>query len=377
MADGPAVLIVDDGELGEVCDLLAALGAEYAHLRGSAVPRRLEPPARLFVTTGRRAAVAAGWPAAAAGGPLKLGVVAEDSNASRDSLRRLGFDFLVRPRVHREALRLLLLQSLYAGEERRRDPRVSVGLEVDVRTGLRRRTATLIELSCRGARLLARQPFGLGSRLTLGLPAELTGAERVWLRAKVVRSEEGGLPHAREHVAALAYERLRPAEEAALAAALARCAGGPPGSGGDGALLEDAAPAPDERRRSRRAAFRGEVLTLGDEAERALLGRDISPEGMRVDAQAGLRPGDRLELAIYAAAGESPIAVRAHVLRNDGAAGVALRFEQVSPETGRRIEELVARLPAVEPLQGGECEALGAVVSRVVGAESPELDAES
>jgi len=61
--------------------------------------------------------------------------------------------------------------------------------------------------------------------------------------------------------------------------------------------------------------------------------------------------------------------VRARVLRNDGASGVALRFEDVSSGAARRIEELVARLPAVEPLQGGECDALGSVVSRVIEAE--------
>jgi hypothetical protein len=51
---------------------------------------------------------------------------------------------------------------------------------------------------------------------------------------------------------------------------------------------------------------------------------------------------------------------------------VAVRFEGLSADAARRIEELVARLPAVEPLQDGECAALGSVVSRVLERETPE-----
>jgi hypothetical protein len=377
MADGPSVLIVDDGELGDVREILEELEVEYAHLRGSAVPRQLEAPARLFVTTARRAAVAASWPAQAEGGPVKLGVVAEDSNALRDALRRGGFDFLVRPPVHREALRLLVLRALYTGEERRRDPRVSVGVEITCRVGLRRRSATLIELSARGGRLLARQPFALGARLTLQLPAELAGEAGAWLRAKVVRVQEGGPAGRTEHVAALAFEALRPEQERVLRVALERCAGGPLAVGPDApvALAAAAQPAEGERRRQRRAAFRGEVVSLHDEARRVLLGRDISPDGMRIEAQPDLLPGRALHLAIYAAAGEPPIAVRARVVRNDGAAGVALRFDDLAPSAARRIEELVAQLPGVEPLQDGECAALGSVVSRVL--EEEEAGTES
>jgi hypothetical protein len=85
-----------------------------------------------------------------------------------------------------------------------------------------------------------------------------------------------------------------------------------------------------------------------------------------VAAQPDLLTGRVLQLAIYAAPGEPPISVRARVVRNDGPAGVALRFDELSRGAARRIEELVARLPSVEPLQGGECAALGSVVSRVV-----------
>jgi hypothetical protein len=373
MADGPSVLIVDDGELGEVRAILEDLGVEPAHLRGGAVPAQLAPPGRLLVATARRAAVAQGWPTAAEGGPVRIGVVTEDSNALRDALRRAGFDFLVRAPVHREALRLLMLRALYTGEERRSEARVFVGSEVLCRVGLRRRSATLIELSTRGARLLSRQPFVGGSRLTLRLPPELGGEGGTWLRAKVVRAHDGGAPGSPEHVAAIAFEGLGAAQQRALELALERCASGPAlaRADADAALASAAEADPGERRRERRASFSGAV-TLHDEARRALIGRDISPTGMRVEAQPDLAPGQRLHLAVYAGPGEPPIDVQARVLRNDGASGVALRFEALSAGAERRIEELVARLPSVEPLQGGECDALGSVVSRVIETERDE-----
>jgi hypothetical protein len=173
---------------------------------------------------------------------------------------------------------------------------------------------------------------------------------------------------------AIAFEGLREAQESALADVLARCGDGPvalAASGPDAAL--GAAPGEaGERRRQRRASFSGRVLTLQDQARDVLLGRDISPDGMRVEAHPELRPGQRLQLEICAAPGQPPIALRARVARNDGAAGVALRFEALSADAARRIEELVARLPAVEPLQDGECAALGSVVSRVLARETPE-----
>jgi hypothetical protein len=374
MAKGPSVLIVDDGELEDVREILDALDVEYGHLRGGAVPRRLEPPALLFVATARRAALAASWTPRARGGPVKIAVAAEDSNALRESLRQQGFDYLVRSPVHREALRLLLLRALYTGEERRRDARYAIGCEVQCRTGLRRRTATLIELSASGARLLASQPLGLGSRLTLELPPALAG-EGAWIRARVLRVREGARPRPGEYTVALAFEPLRAAQERALRTALARCAEGPiRGVGAPAAarLPAAGAGAPADRRKDRRAAFASEVETHRGEARRVWIGRDISAGGMRIEPDPDVAPGQSFDLAIYGEAGEPPIAARARALRNDGPAGVALRFEGLTPAARRRLEALVARLPAVEPLQGGECAALGSVVSRVLEAEVPE-----
>src|SRR5262245_22743331 len=166
----PPVLIVDDGELDDVRDILADLGAEFALLRGGAIPDRLAPPSRLFVATPRRALLAQHWKASRdAELPLCVGIVAEDSNTLRSMLRRLGFQLLIRRPVNPYAPRSLLLGALYAGEERRVHDRVAIGAPIAYRSGLRRRTGTIAELSRRGGRLLTETPPGAGSRITLQL----------------------------------------------------------------------------------------------------------------------------------------------------------------------------------------------------------------
>ena len=110
------MLLVDDGELEDVRDCLLDLGTEFAHLRGGAVPAKLDAPRDLFITTTRHATLARPWPKPDAGGrPVRIAVVSEDSGTLRATLRQMGFTFLVRRPVHPIALRLLLLHALYHG----------------------------------------------------------------------------------------------------------------------------------------------------------------------------------------------------------------------------------------------------------------------
>ena len=374
----PAVLLVDDGELDDVRALIDEIGVECRHLRGGRIPQRLHAPVKLFVCTTRRATLAQPWPSGSAG-PTRICVVTEDSNTARAMLRRMGFDYLVRRPVHPYALRLLLLRALYGGEERRRGLRVAVGSQTSYRIGLRRREATLAELSRRGCRLLSREPLALGTRLSVQLPAAILDGRSQWLRARVVRVDDAD----GDHVAGLLFEKTKPGQDAAICAALKRLSAGPlptgrPETGPQetppdavAGLPRAAAASVDERRKQERARYEAEVLHLDDEAGRVLVGRDISAGGMRVEANQELRVGASLRLAIYGAPREAPFMLRARVVSNDGAAGVGLQFENLEPGLAKRIEGLVARLPAVEPLQGGEGDAHGTVVGRVL-AELPE-----
>ena len=152
---------------------------------------------------------------------------------------------------------------------------------------------------------------------------------------------------------AVAFAALDADREAALGRALLRRAVAP-------------GVAEDERREHPRRAFEETVRALGLEAGRALVGRDLSLGGMRVDAHPELKVGAEVRLEIFGFAGAEPAAVRAVVVRDDGEDGLGLRFEDVPPAVAARLEALVTALPSIEPLCDGETAAMGAVVGRIV-----------
>jgi hypothetical protein len=96
-----------------------------------------------------------------------------------------------------------------------------------------------------------------------------------------------------------------------------------------------------------------------------LLGRDLSVGGMRVEYHDRLQIGDLLELAVYVSPREEPIVLKARVA-HDAGDGLGLAFEGLASEVAKRLEKMIARLPSVESLQGGEAAGLGSVVSRVL-----------
>jgi hypothetical protein len=219
------VVLVDDGELDDVRDLLGELGVEFAHLRGGAVPKRLEAPRDLFLATMRRASLARAWPHSSDGRlrPVRIAIVDEDSPAARSALRKLGFEFLVRRPVHPVALRLLLLRALYQGDERRGDARVPVGVDVSLRTGLRRRDALLADLSRGGCRLVTDRALPAGAKITLHLSRELLGEGDLSLAGQILRCErdahalaDGGFQ------VAVRFHALKAADRARLERFLAR-----------------------------------------------------------------------------------------------------------------------------------------------------------
>jgi hypothetical protein len=305
-------------------------------------------------------------------------------------LRRIGFDLLIRRPVHPYALRLLILRALFCGDERRREKRVPVGYEISYRSGIRRRKAILVEFNSLGCRLLSDQPIALGSRFTIDLPGEVTGGRSLQLQAKVVRSVEGGDgTHSGQYTVGLRFEKMKVGKRRQLLQILRARMSGPlvlseamaraSGVASEGAATTPSASArktpvaaaasPKNRRKSPRASFRGQISSLGEEANLVLMGRDLSVGGMRVEPHPELEMGKTLQLAIYGAPREEPFLVQARVVRNDGEEGVGLSFEQIEGGVAARLESLVAGLPSVESLHGGETSALGSVVSRILQRE--------
>lgn len=418
MAQAPAVLLLDDGELDDVQEILEEIRAPYARVRGGAIARGTPPPSDLLISTPRRIDAVASVASSDQPEPIRVVVASEDSNGLREQLRRVGFDYLVRRPVHPEALRLLILHALYKGEERRTEPRVAVGVEVSFRAGLLNRRATLADLSIRGCRLLCRTRIDPGRRIRVHIPEALDAGEPFTVTGRVVRA----IPPGREdglHTAAVHFDRISDEARQALELIIEDRAQGPatlrpgaerpvgPGAEptpvadaapplkelldettptpppeiGTGALEVDvsldpeidgeekdqppAAPAP-ERRRGKRADYSQTVPAFGNRALRVLVGRDLSTGGMRIDHLSGLEISDRLHLAIYGDARESPFLVWGTVTRDDGEAGMALVFDPLEAGVGARLERLVANLPAVESLHDSEVEAMGTVMTEIL-----------
>lgn len=371
----PAVLMLDDGELDDVQQLLQEMAIPFARIRGGAIVPGSEPPRDLLIATPRRIDAVRDAVGEAVDGPVRVMVVNEDSNALRSQLRRSGFDYLVRRPVHAEALRLMLLHCCYKGEERRREPRVPVGVEVSYSLGLAERLATLVDLSSRGCRLLSRHRVERGKRIQVLIPEVLDAgedAELLTVPARVIHvesTESGGIECFR---IGASFEKLDGSTRSALALIIEDRAQGPatlrakPPSGVQADDGDNRAISVDDRRRKTRGAYSQTIPAFGERALRVLVGRDLSVNGMRVQPHPDLWIGDHLQLAIYGEAGEAPMLIWGRVDRSDGDRGVLILFDPQDPRTQARLERLVASLPSVESLHDSEAEAMGTVLSEIL-----------
>jgi hypothetical protein len=391
MGGAPAVLVLDDGELDDVQQMLQEMAIPFARIRGGAIVQGCEPPRDLLVATPRRIDAVRDAVGTSAVPPVRVMVVNEDSNALRSQLRRSGFDYLVRRPVHAEALRLMLLHCCYKGEERRREPRVAVGVDVSFSTGFATRLATLVDLSARGCRLLSRHRVARGKRIKVLIPEALEAeddADLLSVPARVIHiegTESGGIECFRMGIA---FEKLDEQTRGALELIIEDRARGPMTlrargvRDGEAKPQVAAPPAPersaerartvDDRREQPRAAYSQTIPAFGERALRVLVGRDLSVEGMRVQAQPEIWIGDHLQLAIYGAAGDDPMLIWGRVERDDGERGTLIRFDPLDPSTQSRLERLVASLPTVESLHDSEAEAMGTVLGEILLTEKPE-----
>jgi hypothetical protein len=363
----PAILLLHDGELEDVRVLLASLGTTPISVGANeTTPTPGASRWDLIVTTARRAL---SHPDCLSGGegalpPARVVFASEDSPTLRRQLRATGFDYLVRRPVDSGALRLLFLRLLYQGPERRTRERYPSGREIAYLLGTRARHAVLGDLSESGCRLLHAAPARPGQRITVEVPVDDGGSATLSTAGTVIRVVPGAgggdgstLAVAFDDLDDRALERLREALRTSI-------------------VGSDAAPRPadqhadaeesSDRRSERRGAFRKRVVALRAEADRVLMGCDLSAGGMRVEAHASLTLGDRLRIAIYAEPNAEPWIVGATVVRDDRESGLALRFDALPQSVSRRLEAFVASLPPVEPLQRGEAGSLGAVLTQIL-----------
>ncbi len=364
MSSDPSVLLIDDGELEDVRTLLYECGADFEHFRGHEIPDEIDDPLDLLVTTSGRAVSLNFNEASRPREPVRVAICSDRSRAERQDLKTAGFDYMVRRPVHPAALRLLLLRILYHGSEKRQATRFAFGCPVFFRSGFHRRRAILSEVSARGCRLLTRHPVSAGSEVSIQLPADLVGDAPLNLPAIAIRTEPGERERGAEgdYSIGFRFEALDAETKRTLRSILVKRYWGPapmeakpqappeeaPAS--EGELEQKGAPFPGPQRRDLRAAYEGPVIAISPDATRTLVGRDLSMGGMRVEPHPRVKVGDRLRIALYAGANEDPLLIHAHVLRDDGELGLALRFETLDRDDQDLLSDLLGTLPAIEAL---------------------------
>ena len=411
----PDILLVDDGELDDLARQLTAVGLAFERALGPRESGALAPPVGVLITTPRRAAAVrrGSPPEAQPGRPIRIVAVDEDTASNRRLLRRTGFHLVVRLPVHESIWRLLADDALYAGSERRDDPRIAVGSSTSVDTDPEAPPVLLMDISNRGCRLLGHEAFEVGQTLSVQVPDREGDEEVLRVPGSVARigriDAASGEP---SHMSAVLFEAgLDEAMRRQLGVRLNRWSVGPAslcdGTHGPavpacesseipGLMLdEETDPAirvetavgcsreiaksmaePDRRARAR-GQFAVPVMARGRSKRRMLIGRDLSASGMRVEPVAGIHVGERFMFALHGASSGKPIVVTATVARDDGDAGIALRFDELSESRAELLDKLVACLPDLDSLDEGEAFGLGAVVSELLGDDEPDVDEEN
>jgi hypothetical protein len=408
-SDHPDILLVDDGELDDLARQLGVLGLDFERVLGLRESGSVAPPAGILITTARRAsAVRRGSPpGAGTGHPIRIVAVTDDIPSTRRLLRRTGFHLVVRLPVHDEVLRVVANHALYAGNERREDPRVAVGSTTRVEAPGQAPGVLLMDISNRGCRLLGHEAFEVGQRLSVQVPDREGDDAPLRIPGRVARiGRVDAMPGEPAHVGAVVFDpgmdeadrmqlgmrinrwSIGPASlsEGGLGPAVPACASREiPGlmldeetdpavridthieatwAGAGGEVGTDPGA---ERRAHARAQFAVPVIARGRSQRRLLIGRDLSKSGMRVEPASGVVIGDRFMLALHGTNSGEPIVVTATVARDDGPSGLGLRFDRLSGARAEALEKLVGCLPELDSLEEGEEFGLGAVIGEWIG----------
>jgi c-di-GMP-binding flagellar brake protein YcgR len=407
-APATAVLVGGD-ELDEIADVLVEFGVETIHREPTDPQLKILGEAKLLIASARLA-IAHAIPVGGAA-TVSVAVCDEVSGTMRTMLRKQGFEYLIRQPVHIEALRLLIRYALFDQPDRRSRTRIPFGYEVSWRMGWRRETGDLLDISKDGCRLLAADNIPLDSRLTIKIPNEVGGGQQIKLAGTVVRSSRHRTKDDQERYAVgVAFDELstkmrdqlvrfcelwadtlpvvlNEGPQASRSSEAGAAKQAPASSDSSTASVveapvvdtpddgvtttaketkveqadheegvaedpRDEEPSGIERRQQPRSQFNQEIVEVDSDQRvvQALLGRDISMGGMRIDPQFGLSNGDKLQIALFDTSRGQPLILHAVVARDDGGAGMALRFADLTPEDEELLGNIVAALPAVEAL---------------------------
>jgi len=326
MDSRPSILVWGDEILDPARRLLRHFDAQQDDFSSRAMVEDIEREYALVVMSLAQAlelekAESAGW-VGPLGKPVRVVIHSQDFLPLRDRLRRVGVDFLVQASVDPAVLRLLFLHAIFRGPEKRSLPRLLVGARVSFVAAKARRTATLVDLSTDGCRLLtASRVPPPDTSVTLVLPEALAGGEPLKLRGRALRVESQAEPERGKLQFAVVFEPLGPVRSRRLDALLSgkaigtlvtRLADAEP-------AREEEAEAPPDRRQSPRVPYSDIVTAISGDDTRILLGRDLSSSGVRVEAMANFGLGQEL----------------------DGEHGLLLRFDSAASKPLSELEDIL------------------------------------
>jgi hypothetical protein len=102
------------------------------------------------------------------------------------------------------------------------------------------------------------------------------------------------------------------------------------------------------------------------EVKQVLVGCDLSPDGVRVEAHPGLALDEPLRIALFDAADCEPLTLYALVARDDGPRGWWLRFVGLDLEARARLKQAISGPPSLEFLDAPEPVATWAMLGQVL-----------
>jgi hypothetical protein len=224
----------------------------------------------------------------------------------------------------------------------------------------------LVDISPRGCRLLTSKPPKKGSHITLQVPCD--GAPPLQLEGTVVRTApglgEGG--RANETAVGVRFDSIQGETRERLKALLSEGTGGPKSFGSADPPSEAAASPPEQVSRTAEVPpaavdapapeasrvvedeLRVDAFSAG--RTRVLVGRDLSENGMRIDARDGLEVGERLRLALPIVDREEPLIIEAHVAQNEGDR-LLLLFDWMEPGHQERLRQFVGSRAKIHSLE--------------------------
>ena len=354
------VLLLHDGELEDVRDLLRNLGARCTETqRGASATQKWD----LAVSTPHYASEISSL--VAEPGLRRIVVLDHDSRTVRALIQRCGIHLVVRRPVHPSTLRLFFLHLLYRGTERRK-PRIAIGTPTRMLLGLRLHPAILADLSDDGCRVFCERPIEEGQRLVVFIPDAARASRGLPGVGKVVWSvpNETAASPSDAWQTGVRFSGFTKTVQRGLQRVITAHKTGPatlPRDTTPPAAVPDAPDPPvgwpeQERRRSSRHRFQSRIVAHADQATRVLMGRDLSLGGVRVEPHPALVENKVFRLALHVPHSDTSIILQARVSRDDGEEGILLRFFNVSRLVEKQLQELMAGLSGIEErsAEGGE-----------------------